>query len=80
MKFGPLNFMITSESKERFVIALSLQQRVCASRRDLTNADSSISDGSWLCDTIYTKSFEDIKVNIGGHILAHPKPKLLQQF
>lgn len=80
MKFGLLNFMIASEIKGRFMIALSLQQRVCASRRDLTKADSSISDCSWLCDATYTKSFEDIKVNIGGDILAHPKPKLLQQF
>jgi len=42
MKFGPLNFMITSESKEHFMTALSLQKRVCVNRRDLTNAGSNI--------------------------------------
>lgn len=34
--------MITFESKEHVMIALSLQQRVCVNRRDPTEGDSDI--------------------------------------
>lgn len=42
MKLGEMNFMITSESKEHFKIALSLQERIYIDRGDLTNMNTNI--------------------------------------
>lgn len=56
--------MITFESKEHFMIALSLQQRVCANQRDPTQGDSNILRLVNLTDTVYMESFEDMKMNI----------------
>lgn len=68
--------MITFESKEHFMIALSLQQRVCVNRRDPTEGDSNILRIVNLTDTVYMESFEDMKVNIHGVILAHLNAKI----
>lgn len=55
--------MITFESKEHFMIALSLQQRVCVNRRDPTEGDSNILRIVILTATVYMESFEDMEVN-----------------
>lgn len=68
--------MITFESKEHFMIALSLQQRVCVNRRDPTEEDSNILRIVNFTDTVYIESFEDMEVNIRGVILAHPNAKI----
>lgn len=68
--------MITFESKEHIMIALSLQQRVCVNRRDPTEGDSNILRIVNLADTVYMESFEDMKVNIHGVILAHLNAKI----
>lgn len=56
--------MIIFESKEHFMIALSLQQRVCVSRRHPTEGDSNILIIVNLTDAVCVESFEDMKVNI----------------
>lgn len=63
--------MITFESKEHFMIALSLQQRVCVNRRDPTEGDSNILRLVNLTDTVYMESFKDMKMSIWGVIPAH---------
>lgn len=68
--------MITFESKEHFMIALSLQQRVSVNRRDPTEGNSNILRIVNLTATVYMESFEDIEVNIRGVTPTHLSAKL----
>lgn len=72
--------MITFESKEHVMIALSLQQRVCVNRRDPTEGDSDILRIVNLTASVCMESFEDMEVNIRGVIPTHRNAKLFSQF